>query len=222
MPRPASDDSNSTRLTEDERIKLALSRATENTQLLFDCGFLALSSGNQPETVRLWSKCLAFPHRPTVERAIVELCQVELPMRLFFEEVLPQDPYSLVYYMRKYFELTERSIPMQLLANHTTAVINQQIEPKSLAHFWLLAEVAFLNRDFETAVKNYAEVEKLDSSDVAESFRFHYALSLFETKQYDEAMRNVKICELNRYEPRKVKRLNKQIQRERAKKLRAG
>ena len=213
MPESDSSDSNSPRLSEDERIKLALDRANANTQLLFDCGFLALNSGNQPEAVRLWSKCLAFPHRMTTERAIIELCQVELPMRLFFEKVLPQDPDSLVYYMRKYFQPTERSIPMQLLANHTAAVINQQTEPKSLEQFWLLAEVALLNQDYETAVKNYAEVEKLGASDVSDSFRFHYALSLFHAKQYDEAMRNVKICELNHYEPRKVKQLNRQIQR---------
>ena len=222
MPEQTFSDSNSPRLSEEERIKLALSRANASTQLLFDCGFLALNSGNQPEAVRLWSKCLAFPHQRVIESAIVELCQAELPMRLFFEKVLPQDPQSLIYYMRKYFEPTERSIPMQLLANHTTTVINQQTEQNSPEQFWLLAEVAFLNQDYKIAAKNYAEVENLNSSDVADSFRFHYAISLFQTKQYDEAMRNVKICELNHYEPRKVKQLYKQIQRERSKKLRAG
>ena len=221
MPQQISVESVTARLSEDERIDLALSRANADTQLLFDCGFLALNSGNQPEAVRSWSKCLAFPHKPIIERAIIELCQAELPMRLFFEEVLPQDPNSLVYYMRKYFEPTERSIPMQLLANHTIKVINRQTEPSSLRRFWLLAEVALLNQDYETAVKNYAEVEKLDTSDVADSFRFHYALSLFHVKQYDEAMRNVKICELNYYEPRKVKQLYKQIQRERSIKLKS-
>ena len=219
MPQPTENESSVPRLTEEQRIKLILSRANANTQLIFDCGFLALNSGNQPEAVRLWSKCLVFPHRPAVERAIVELCQAELPMRLFFEEVLPQDPNTLVYYMRKYFQPTERSIPMQLLANHTAGVIAQETEPKSLERFWLLAEVALLNQDYETAVANYAEVEKLDSDDVAESFRFHYALSLFHAEQYDEAMRNVMICELNSYEPRQVKQLNRKIKRERSKKL---
>ena len=220
MPQPVTNGSDPIRLSEDERINLALTRTNANTKLLFNCGFLALNSGNQPEAVRFWAKCLAFPHSRTQERAIVELCQAELPMRLFFEEVLPQDPNRLIYYMRKYFEPEERSIPMQLLANHTTSVINQQTERDSLEQFWLLAEVALLNQDYETAVKNYAEVEKLDSADVAESFRYHYALSLFHAKQYDEAMRNVKICELEHYEPRKVKRLNNQIQRERSNNLR--
>ena len=221
MPQQTPNKPKTARLNEDELIDSALSRANADAQLLFDCGYLALNSGNQPKAVRLWSKCLAFPHKPIVERAIIELCQAELPMRLFFEEVLPQDPDSLVYYMRKYFEPTERSIPMQLLANHTIELVDQQIEPNSLEHFWLLAEVALLNQDYETAVKNYAEVEKLDVSNVSDSFRFHYALSLFHAKQYDEAMRNVKICELNHYEPRKVKQLYKQIQRERSIKLKS-
>ena len=222
MPKPTQNETNSTKLSEDERINMALSRATANTQLLFDCGFLALNSGNQPEAVRLWARCLAFPHRRATERAIIELCQVELPMRLFFEKVLPQDPTNLTYYMRNYFDPAERSIPMQLLANHTTTVIKQETKPNTLEQYWLLAEVALLNQDYETAVKNYAEVEKIDTNDIPESFRFNYALSLFHAKQYDEAMRNVKICELEHYEPRKVKTLNKQIQRERASKLRAG
>jgi len=222
MPEPAPDQLNSTRLSEDERIKLALSRANANTQLLFDCGFLALNSGNQPEAVRLWSKCLAFPHRPTLERAIVELCQAELPMRLFFEEVLPQDPYNLTDFMRKYFEPSVRSIPMQLLANHTIDVIKRQTKPDTSEQFWLLAEVALLNQDYETAAKNYAEFEKIPPNMIPESFRYHYALSLFKANQYDEAMRNVKICELEHYRPRKVKLLIKQIQQARSKKLRAG
>ena len=219
MPLPTSDDSNSDRLSEDERIALALSRANANTQLLFDCGFLALNSGNQLEAVRLWSKCLAFPHKKSVERAIIQLCQAELPMRSFFEEVLPQDPDSLIYYMQKYFDPSERSVPMQLLANHTTSVIKQTTEANSLKQFWLLAEVALLNQDYDTAVKNYAEVEKLDSNEVADSFHYHYALSLFHAKQYDEAMTHVMSSQLNQYEPRKVKALIKQIKRERSKKL---
>ena len=212
---------NSPQPSENDRIKLALSRANANTQLLFDCGFLALNSADQPEAVRLWSKCLAFPHRQSTERAIIELCQAELPMRLFFEEVLPQDPHTLTYYMQKYFEPSQRSVPMQLLANHTTAVINQQTEPDSLQQFWLLAEVALLNQDYETAAKNYAEVEKIDSNEVPETFRYHFSLSLFHSKQYDEAMRNVKICQLEHYDPRKVKKLLKQIQRERSNQLRS-
>ena len=217
VPKPP----NSTRLSENDRIKLALTRANANTQLLFDCGFLALNSADQPEAVRLWSKCLAFPHRQSTERAIIELCQAELPMRLFFEEVLPQDPHILAYYMRKYFDPSQRSVPMQLLANHTTAVINQQTEPDSLERFWLLAEVALLNQDYETAAKNYAEVEKIDSDEVSETFRYHFSLSLFHSKKYDEAMRNVKICQLDHYEPRKVKKLLKKIQRERSNQLRS-
>ena len=217
VPKPP----NSTRLSENDRIKLALTRANANTQLLFDCGFLALNSADQPEAVRLWSKCLAFPHRQSTERAIIELCQAELPMRLFFEEVLPQDPHILAYYMQKYFDPSQRSVPMQLLANHTTAVINQQTEPDSLERFWLLAEVALLNQDYETAAKNYAEVEKIDSDEVSETFRYHFSLSLFHSKKYDEAMRNVKICQLDHYEPRKVKKLLKKIQRERSNQLRS-
>ena len=86
MPLSAADDSNPARLSEDERIALALSRANANTQLLFDCGFLALNSGNQEEAVRLWSKCLAFPHRTSTERAIIQLCQLELPKPDVFRE----------------------------------------------------------------------------------------------------------------------------------------
>ena len=219
-PSPAPNDQNSIRLTESDRIKLVLERANANTQLLFDCGFLALNSGNQPEAVRLWSKCLTFPHRLSLERVIVELCQAELPMRLFFEQVLPQDPYNLTYYMRKYFNPNQRSVPMQLLANHTTTVVMQQTEPKSLEQFWLLAEVSLLNQEYQTAAKHYAEVDKLGPDKVADTFRYHFSLSLFHSQQYDEAMRNVKICELNHYEPRKTKKLIKQIQQARRNQLR--
>ena len=109
---------------------------------------------------------------------------------------------------------------MQLLANHTTTVVMQQTEPKSLEQFWLLAEVSLLNQEYQTAAKHYAEVDKLGPDKVADTFRYHFSLSLFHSQQYDEAMRNVKICELDHYEPRKTKKLIKQIQQARRNQLR--
>ena len=77
---------------EQHYVDVALKRSFRDTQLMFSCGFLALNSGDQASAVELWSKCLRNPHYNAQERAIVSLCIAEMPMNLFFEQILPQNP----------------------------------------------------------------------------------------------------------------------------------
>lgn len=199
--------------SEESHIELALSRTLSNTRLMFSCGLLALHSGNQKKAVDLWSKCLANPNSRPYLRPIVEISQAELPMNLFFEKVLPQEPAKLIKVAHKFFHGADLMLPKKLLLVHTKRVI-AATELSELERNFFMAEACRLSEEFEPAAKFYREALELDPSRVL--WRYDYAKCLHQSKQYDEAIRQLKICEL---EPSKIQRnikpLLKKIHRDR-------
>ena len=183
---------------EEAHIEAALGRTLSNTRLMFGCGLLALNSGNQRVAVDLWSKCLANPNSRPYVRPIVEISQAELPMKSFFEEVLPQEPEKLIDVARKYFYRADLLLPKRLLLVHTKRVI-AETELSELDRLFLSAEACRLSEEFEPAAELYRQALELDPSQVL--WRFDYAKCLHRSKQYDEAIRQLKICEL---EPSKI------------------
>ena len=179
---------------EADHLRSALSRTHSNTQLHFDCGLLALSSGNQEMAVQLWSKCLSSPHLNAQERVIVELSQAELPMKLLFEQVLPQKPESLLRVARKYFREPRLDLPKRMLLVHTKRVIDKETELSDALRFFYLGEADRLSEQFESAAENYKKALDADSARIA--WRFEYAKCLHQIGEFDEAIRQLKICEL--------------------------
>ena len=184
--------------SEEARIEAALGRTLSNTRLMFRCGLLALNSGNQPLAVDLWSKCLANPNSRPYVRPIVQISQAELPMKSFFEKVLPQDPAKLIDVARKYFHRADLLLPKRLLLIHTKQLISET-ELSELDRLFYSAEACRLSEEFEPAAELYRKALELEPSQVL--WRFDYAKCLHRSNQFDEAIRQLKICEL---EPSKI------------------
>jgi O-antigen ligase/tetratricopeptide (TPR) repeat protein len=175
-------------------IRVALDRSFTDTRLLYNCGFLALNSGNQELAVELWAKCLRHPHLKVHERAIVSLCIQEMPMNLFFEQVLPQNPHDLIRIASKYFGREELMLPKRILLTHTKSLINKSEDLSDFQRDVLLAQTAVLDQQHRLAVGHFQSALKTDPDDVP--WRFTYARSLYEIEDYDEALRQLKICQL--------------------------
>ena len=194
--RDSANRSKTTGMEEEQHyISVALDRSFTDTQLLYNCGFLALNSGDQALAVELWSKCLSNPHYNVHERAIVSLCIQEMPMNLFFEQVLPQNPHDLIRIASKYFRPPELMLPKRILLTHTKDLINSIDDLSSLERNLLLADAAVLEEDFAAAVTFYQSA--LRSDPPAAPWRLKYAQSLFKVEDYDEALRQLKICQLD-------------------------
>ena len=135
-------------------------------------------------------------------------------MNLFFEKVLPQEPAKLIKVAHKFFHGADLMLPKKLLLVHTKRVI-AATELSELERNFFMAEACRLSEEFEPAAKFYREALELDPSRVL--WRYDYAKCLHQSKQYDEAIRQLKICEL---EPSKIQRnikpLLKKIHRDRA------
>lgn len=180
---------------ERQYISVLLDRAFQDTQVLYNCGFLALNSGDQAKAIELWAKCLRAPHFNVHEKSIVSLCIQEMPMDLFFEQVLPQNPHDLIRIATKYFQLPELMVPKRILLTHTKGLINSTGDLTDLDKNLMLAAVAVLEKDYPAAVKYYQAALAQEPESV--TWRLQYAQSLFEVRDYDEAMRQLKICQLD-------------------------
>lgn len=176
-------------------IAIALGRSFTDTQLLYNCGFIALNSGNQSLAVELWAKCLRNPHLKVHEQAIVSLCIQEMPMNLFFEQVLPQKPHDLIRIASKYFGRPELTLPKRILLAHTEALINRSDVLSEGQRSVLLAESAVLKGQHRAAVEHFQNA--LNSKTAAVPWRLKYARSLYEIDEFDEALRQLKICQLD-------------------------
>jgi O-antigen ligase/tetratricopeptide (TPR) repeat protein len=170
----------------------ALSRNFWNSQILYECGLLALNSGKQDLAVELWARCLSNPHTKKFERPIVEFCLAELSMKRLYEQVLPQNPENLLSVARKYFP-SELILPKKYLLIHTKQVISEA-QLDETERFYFLAEAERLSEEFELAAKHYQKALELRPEKTL--WRFEYAKCLYETKQFNEAVRQLKKCEL--------------------------
>jgi len=170
----------------------ALSRSIPKTQTLFNCGLLALNSGNIELAVELWKKCLRQPHLHAHERGIVEFSLQMLPMKRLYEEVLPQKPKYLLKIGRRYLSGREYSLPQKFLIVHIRRLINKQDGLGELEKNLLLAQAANLIDDYPEVSNN-------------------------KTKQFDEAVRQLKVCELDpSFRKNRIKWLLDRIRKQRS------
>ena len=192
----------------------ALSRSTPKTQTLLSCGLLALNSGDQDLAVELWQKCLLQPHLISHERAIVEFSLQMLPMNRFYEEVLPQDPKYLLKIARRYMNKGEMLLPKKFLVVHIRRLVNRAIGLTDLEKNLLLADAARHIDDYPQEVEKYGAA--LSLAPAKAPWRYDYAFALYKTKQFDEAVRQLKVCELDpSFRKNRIKRLLDRIRKER-------
>ncbi len=203
-----------TRRQESDFISEALRRSVPKTPLLFNCGLLALNSGDQARAIDLWKKCLSQPHRRYHEGLIVEFCLQDLPMKQFYEEVLPQNAKYLVEIAKRYFRSPELKLPKKFFITHVRRIINEDPKLDEIDRISLLAESAMLIDDYPEAVKQFEKALLLAPTQA--SRRYDYALALFQTKQFDESVRQLKMCELDpTVRKNRIKSLLAKIRKER-------
>lgn len=201
-------------LSETQRIELALRRTIPDAQLHFNAGFLMLSSGEQGAAAAQWQQCLAGVREKVHEKAIIQQCMNEMSMRLFYESVLPQDPSYLIKLARLYFGSPEMMIPRRYLASHIEKLILDDGERTELGRTVLLGELAVLSEDYENVSVYYSKLDSLEHP--SGPWRCDYAVALISLNQFDEATRQLKICQIENLVPlSKVQRLMVQIRRQR-------
>ena len=175
-----------------KHLVLALTRTAPNTELLFEAGLLALHSGKQALAVNLWRQCLNYSDR--FEAEIVESGIYELPMKLLFESVFPQDPERLFQISSKYFYEGKKTLPNDLLLIHTKRLLQTAENFPNDRRLYLNAEIERKLENFDKAVEFYRLALSVNPDDVR--CRLNYATCLFKIGDLDEAVVQLKKCEL--------------------------
>lgn len=200
--------------TEWEHLEKALMRMPTDSQLLYDCGLLAIHTGKPDETARMWAQCLSYTRR--FEEPIVQFAKQELSMKQFFEQVLPQDPFELLRIAKKYFGGVEQTLSQRLLLVHTRRLADKYDLPEK-DKYYLRAESERLSGDLPSAAKSYKLALDIDPSET--NWRLSYARVLHKLGQYDDAIKQLKTCQLqSRRKNATYSRLIKLIQRDRKRK----
>jgi tetratricopeptide (TPR) repeat protein len=170
---------------------LALERSSPSSELLFESGLLALHSGDHAKVVELWHECLTRTQR--FESEIVQSSMFELPMKTLFEEVLPQNPEYLIRISQKYVYQGKRTLPNDLLLIHTRRVL-KKADIEEQRRLFLSGEIERHLQNYKAAKQFYQAALDLDDNDV--KCRLNYAICLQNTDDYEEAVKQLKICEL--------------------------
>ncbi len=188
-------------------LQLALDRSSPNAELLFEAGLLALHSGDQATAVRLWRDCLI--HTKRFEREIVESSMFELPMKVLFLDVLPQEPEYLLRISKIYLGQGKRTLPNMYLLEHTKNLL-MTADLTEHRRLVLQGEIEQQLENFQSAARYFRFALALDEEDVQS--RVKLAICLQRLDQPEEAMKHLKKSELTpgTHLPT-VKRMLKQI-----------
>ncbi len=195
---------------ESEHIDNALNMAKGYTGLLYDAGLLCMHSGNFEQAAELWSDCISRSRQ--YERRIVQF-GLGLPAKMYFEKVLPQNPHDLLRLSRRYFSSDDQKVPNELLMVHTRRLIKNS-DLDDVQKWELLAQAWFQVKDYQKACSEFEKV--LATKPVMPPWRIDYANCLAQLGRYDDAIREMKICQLEQPDSAiKISRIVEKTKRDR-------
>ena len=169
---------------------IALNRCPNNSKSLYAVGLLEHQSGEFESACEHWHKCLVFSSG--FERPIIQLCRYEVGMKLFLEEVLPNDPYYRLKIAKRYFGAPENLEPKRLLLNHTKTLLDQMTYSDSERDY-LIGQIELDSENYPVASMFFRKA--LESEKKRVEWRLHYARSLIGETRYMEAIAQLKICQ---------------------------
>ena len=177
---------------EREMIEEALRRCPSDPQLLYYAGLLAQNSGNKDMCSKYWRKSLSFSRE--FEEAIIQFCRAEVSMRQFFNEILPHDPMELLRIAKRYFNAPEDKLLQQFLLGHTARVAHELDDESSGEFAFVQGEIHRLLGQPDLAAVHYRKSLKLNPENIP--WRIAYIESLLAFGNYDEAITEIKVCQL--------------------------
>ena len=184
---------------EKEHCEIALERCPNNSKSLYAVGLLEHHSGDSESACKHWNKCLVFSRE--FERPIIQLCRYEIGSKLFFEQVIPNDPYYRLKIAKRYFDEPEDLMAKRRLLNHTRGVLESDPSPPGVPTY-SDSERSYLIGQIELDSKNYPVAsmyfrKALESEKKRVEWRLQYARSLIAEANYTEAISQLKICQLS-------------------------
>lgn len=181
-------------LAEPERmqshLKLSLQAAPQDPDILFAAGLLEIQVQHTVPGFAYWRRCLDGSNRH--QESIMSIGSRLVSQRELIDKVLPRSAKRLVEIGRKYYADDGSADLRHHLARLASAELDKATGDKTAENLHLRGAIAELNDDPESAISHYEKAVSMDPRHL--EMRYDLARMLFDAGQYDEAVRNVRVC----------------------------
>ena len=176
---------------EEQHLANAIERCPKNSKLLYLVGLSKHNAGKTEEACDYWSKCLNLTRE--FDETIIGICRNEIGIKAFFDQVLPSEPYFRIRIAKRYFGTDDDLLLKKLLMMHSKSKVDEHELPDAERQY-VLAEMERLSQN--NAVSMVYFKRALELANHRADWRIQYARTLIDANKYDEAIAELKVCEL--------------------------
>lgn len=169
----------------------SIERCPENSDLIFRVALTKHNAGETDEAYALWNKCLNLTRE--YDEIIIQICRNEVGIKAFFDQVLPSEPYFRIRLAKRYFRSDDDFMVKKLLMVHSKSKVVDHELPNGERNF-VLAEMERISGNYPVSLVHFKKA--LEDQNHRYDWRLQYARSLIAADMYDEAIAELKVCEL--------------------------
>ena len=204
-------------VTEKPSIDAAIAKSLHHNRILYVGGVLYNQAGHVEDGYKAWNRCLRQTREFDVP--ILQYCLTEIPMRDFFEKVLPSEPFFRIWLAKKYFGKDTEILVKKLLLQHTKLKLEQHKLDEPELNF-VLGEIERLSGNYAVSIVHFRRALELQKHQV--KWRVQLARSLIAAELFDQAITELNVCELYHGDHQMVsQRLLRQAKRLRIQKIKS-
>lgn len=172
-------------------LEAAITRWPDHYGVMYQCGMICLNRHDFPRCADLWRRSLSISRR--YEPLIMAYGMDDLPMKVLMEDVLIQDPANMIRIARRYLNDDNLTLAQRIMLVHTKRLAESaDLEPAERE--FLLAQANYLSENFVAAAANFDQAVTLRPKEA--QWRFEYAKCLYELRDFEGAITQLKICRL--------------------------
>ena len=176
---------------ESDFLAKSLERCPKNSDLIFRVALSKHNAGETDTAYELWNKCLNLTRE--YDEIIIQICRNEVGIKAFFEQVLPSEPYFRIRLAKRYFRSEDDLMIKKLLMVHSKTKVDSHSLPKGERSF-VLAEMERISENYPVSLVHFKKA--LEEENHRYEWRLQFARSLIAVDMYDEAIAELKVCEL--------------------------
>lgn len=203
---------------EKEYISEALARCPQNSDLIFRAALTKHNAGETDEAYELWNQCLNLTRE--YDELIIQICRHEVGIKAFLDQVLPTEPYFRIRLAKRYFKSSDDLMIKKLMMMHSKSKVGEHELPDGERNF-VFAEMERISENYPVSLVHFKKA--LDSQNHRFDWRMQFARTLIAADMYDEAIAELKVCELyhgnHHVTCQKLIRMAKRLRLERFKKI---
>ena len=176
---------------EETHLANAIERCPQNSKMMYLVGLSKHHAGQTDSACELWNQCLKLTRE--YDETIINVCRNEIGIKAFFDQVLPSEPHFRIRIAQRYFGTDDDLLIKKLLMMHSKSKVDEHELPDAERQF-VLAEMERLSQNYAVSIAYFKRA--LEQAKHRADWRIQYARTLINFSKYNEAIAELKVCEL--------------------------